>query len=49
MARYEDDGDLEARVESGRTYVVIFASHTDKPSAMRVRVPARPLETAKDI
>ena len=49
MARYDDEGDLKGRVEAGQLHVMIYASHTDKPSLIRVRVPPRPPEDAEEI
>jgi hypothetical protein len=40
MALYEHD--LEKRIEGRWLYVMIHASHTDKPTSKRVRRPAKP-------
>lgn len=49
MARYDDEGDLKRRVGSGKLYVFIYASHTDKPLFKLVRLAPQPPADAQQI
>jgi hypothetical protein len=40
LARYDDA--LPHRIRRGRLYVVILASHSNKPAMKRVHIPAKP-------
>lgn len=47
MALHHEE--LKRRMDGGYLYVVIFASHTDKPISKRVHKLAKPSQDAKEI
>ena len=47
LTRHDDE--LGSRIEAGNLYVVIYASHTDKPHHKRVHVSAKPPEDPEKI
>ncbi len=49
MVLYDDKDELKGRIETGQLYVMIYASHADKPILKRVHVPPQPPEDAEEI
>jgi len=45
MALHDDQ--FRSRIDAGQLYVMIYASHSNKPILKRVHVPARPLENVE--
>ena len=46
MALHDDQ--LRDRIDAGQLYVMIYASHADKPICKRVHIPARPSEDSEE-
>ncbi len=47
MALHDDK--FKGRIDAGQLYVMIYASHADKPILKRVHIPAQPPEDAEEI
>jgi hypothetical protein len=49
MAAHDHEGELVRRARSGKLFVVIYASHSDKPLFQRVHLAPQPPKDAQEI